>query len=164
MLVETRCPYEEDFLLWTQEQARVLREAAHAGINIPVDWENVAEEIEDLGRSIRFELRNRLSTILEHLLKLQHSPAVEPWAGWRSTIRRTRDDIEDLLNENPSLRQEVAGMIADAMLRAARRVADDLSERGEIDDTQYAAVETTSLSEDQVLSAWFPDPVRIPKA
>jgi hypothetical protein len=162
MLAEVRCPYDEDYLLWTQEQARLLREAAQAGMNIPLDWENLAEEIEDLGRSVRFELRNRLSTIMEHLLKLQHSPTVEPRVGWRSTIRRTRDEIEDILNENPSLRQEVAGMVADARSRIARRVADDLSERGEIDRARYATIENASLSEDQILSGWFPDPVRHP--
>ncbi len=64
--------YDADFFLWTQEQARLLRNSAHAATNLPLDWENLAEEVEDLGRSNRRELRNRLRVVMEHLLKLQH--------------------------------------------------------------------------------------------
>ena len=46
------------------EQARALRDAARAGANLPVDWENVAEEIESLGRSDRREITSRLATIM----------------------------------------------------------------------------------------------------
>ena len=45
--------YDEDFLLWTKEQAKLLREAAERGVNLPLDWENLAEEVESLGRSDR---------------------------------------------------------------------------------------------------------------
>ena len=38
--------YDQDLVLWTEEQARELRVAANAGWNAPIDWENVAEEIE----------------------------------------------------------------------------------------------------------------------
>ena len=67
--------YEEDFVRWTEEQSSVLREAARLGTKLPLDWENLAEEIDSLGRSVRRELRSRLGIILEHLLKLEHSPA-----------------------------------------------------------------------------------------
>ena len=43
--------YEEDFVRWTEEQSRALREAALSPTNTPLDWENLAEEIESLGRS-----------------------------------------------------------------------------------------------------------------
>ena len=75
--------YEEDFLLWTQEQSKLLREAAERRVNFPLDWENLAEEIESLGKSQRSELRNRIGTAIEHLLKLEHSTAREPREGWR---------------------------------------------------------------------------------
>ena len=56
MSVDTPCRYEDDLLLWTQEQASVLREADGRGIDLPLDWDNLAEEIEGLGRSERREL------------------------------------------------------------------------------------------------------------
>jgi hypothetical protein len=52
--------YEEDFVRWTEQQSRALPEAAGVGTNLPLDWENLAEEIESLGASQRRELRSRL--------------------------------------------------------------------------------------------------------
>ena len=88
--------YDEDLLLWSEEQARALRSAAHSGANLPIDWENVAEEIESLGKSLARELASRVSTILIHLMKLEASPAAEPRIGWAETIREQRDQIDTL--------------------------------------------------------------------
>lgn len=77
--------YEQDFMRWAEAQAEGLRRAAEAGSNLPLDWYNLAEEIESLGRSQRRELRSRLANIVEHLLKLQFSPQ-------SSRARMDRDD------------------------------------------------------------------------
>src|SRR5439155_14627168 len=71
--------YEQDFLLWTKEQATALRRAADS--NLPLDWENLAEEMESLGASQRTELNSQLRRVLRHLFKLEASPAFEPRAG-----------------------------------------------------------------------------------
>jgi hypothetical protein len=44
-------------VIWSEEQARALRTAARSGTNLPVDWENVAEEIEALGKVRRSNWR-----------------------------------------------------------------------------------------------------------
>jgi hypothetical protein len=75
--------YDEDVALWAEQQGRLLREAARRGNNGPIDWDNVAEEIESLGNVQAHEIRRRLARIVEHLLKLQFSPAREPRRGWR---------------------------------------------------------------------------------
>jgi Domain of unknown function DUF29 len=76
--------YEEDFVRWTEQQAAALRQAAGLGTNLPLDWENLAEEIDGLGRSHRHELRSRIAVIIEHLIKVECSPAADPGAdGWR---------------------------------------------------------------------------------
>jgi hypothetical protein len=80
--------YDEDFVRWTEEQSSALRDAAGVGTNLPLDWEHLAEEIESLGRSQRHELHSRLAVILEHLMKLEHSPAIDPRTGWMDTISR----------------------------------------------------------------------------
>jgi hypothetical protein len=87
--------YDEDFVSWTEQRAAELRQAK--GSNLPLDWENLAEEIESLGRSDRRELRPQTTRILRHLLKLEASPAAEPHAGWRSTIREARSEIRGRL-------------------------------------------------------------------
>ena len=53
--------YDQDLVLWTEEQARELRVAANAGWNAPIDWENVAEEIESLGKSERRTLASHIA-------------------------------------------------------------------------------------------------------
>jgi hypothetical protein len=89
--------YEKDFIRWTEQQSNALREASRFPTNLPLDWENLAEEIESLGRSQQRELRSRLMAILEHLLKLEHSPVPDPRHGWMDTVERERSEIERLL-------------------------------------------------------------------
>ena len=111
------CLYEQDFVRWTEAQAAVLRRAAETKSNLPLDWLNLAEEVESLGRSQRRELRSRLATIIEHLLKLEYSPATEPRLGWIETIGRERREIERLLEDSPSLRGELEQALAHRELR-----------------------------------------------
>src|SRR5258708_33196049 len=73
--------YDDDFYAWTQHQAEVLRSMRTRDNRF--DREHVAEEIEDLGKSERNALRSEVRRILEHLLKLAHSPATEPRSEWR---------------------------------------------------------------------------------
>ena len=103
--------YDTDLALWAESQARALRDAGHTGTNLPIDWENVAEEIEALGKSQARELASRISIILVHLMKLHASPATEPRAGWRETIAQQRNDIERVLADSPSLRRTIANVI-----------------------------------------------------
>jgi Domain of unknown function DUF29 len=150
--------YEEDFVLWTQQQSSALRDAARVSTNLPLDWENLAEEIESLGASQRRELRSRIAGILEHLLKLEYSPAADPRLGWIETIARQRSEIELLLNDSPSLRRDVARIIAEEAPRVARLTTRVLRLHGE--DVGNLAVPT--YTEEQVLGDWFPGEAPLP--
>ena len=101
--VESGPAYDEDFFLWTQRQAALIR----AGRFDLIDWKHLAEEIESLGIGDRRQLRNRLEMLMMHLLKWQFQPAHRS-RSWRSTIRAQRGRIERLLKESPSLRREGA--------------------------------------------------------
>lgn len=143
--------YERDFVRWTEEQAAALRAAAALATNLPLDWENLAEEIDSFGRSLKHELRSRLMTIIEHLLKLQHSSAIDPRSGWIETISRERLIVEDLLEESPSLKSELAAAIEKVKPRAQRLAARRPSGFGEA-----ARVPLPGYTEEQVLLDWFP--------
>ena len=154
-------PYERDFLRWTEQQARVLRELGLAGTNLPVDWENVAEELESLGSSQRRELRSRLLTIIMHLLKLRASAATRPRAGWQDTIDRERSELIDgLLQQSPSLQREIVPAIADLTPKAKFRVERELRRRGELTAKAQARLAESSFTEQEVLGDWFPDESR----
>lgn len=123
-------------------------------MNAPIDWENVAEEIGSLGKSERLALRSRIGTIIEHLLKLEVSPATEPARRWRETVRRARRDIARILADSPSLRREVPEMVAKELETARDLVRDTLADYGEIPRKPLEAI---PCDEAAVLGDWLPD-------
>ena len=148
--------YEEDFVLWAETQAGALRRAADAGSNLPLDWRNLAEEIESLGRAERRELKSRIGNLTEHLLKLELSSASQPRAGWLETVGRERREIELLLEDSPSLRGEVAGIASAIWPRAVKSVGEVLAERGEVSLTSRE-IGATGYTVEQLLEDWLPD-------
>lgn len=112
-----RDTYERDFHAWANEQATLLR----AGRLSDLDTENIAEEIEALGRSERHELTSRLSVLLLHLLKWSHQPELRG-RSWELTIKEQRRRLARHLNDNPSLQpwtdEAMADAYGDAVLRA----------------------------------------------
>jgi hypothetical protein len=101
--------YDADFFAWTQEQARLLR----AGELQDVDTENLAEEIESVGRSDRREIRNRLVVLMAHLLKWHYQPR-RRGGSWSDTIAEQRLQIDSVLADSPSLRSYLAEVLVDA--------------------------------------------------
>ncbi|MBF6560964.1 MAG: DUF29 domain-containing protein [Candidatus Binataceae bacterium] len=110
--------YDQDYYTWTQAQARALRDHRLD----EVDWANVAEEIEDLGKSERRALRSRLVTLLEHLLKFAHARErmfENNARGWELSARNAREAFRERLEENPGLRPQLEGLFISAY-RSAR--------------------------------------------
>ncbi|PGH54254.1 hypothetical protein CRT60_31105 [Azospirillum palustre] len=105
--MDSRIGYDTDFLAWTEEQARLLREAARERINTPIDWENVAEEIESMGRSELRAVESALVRVIEHLLKLEYSPAADPRGDWKVSVLEHRDRVARDLSASPSLRGRI---------------------------------------------------------
>ncbi len=92
--------YESDYLLWTQDVIAKLKAKDFDSIDI----DNLIEEIEDLGRSAKRELKQRLATLLEHLLKRLYVNMPQEYNGWKRTIREQRRQIKRELKETPSLK------------------------------------------------------------
>jgi len=111
--------YEADFYAWANQQAALLR----AGDLTAADIEQIAEEIESMGRSEKRELLSRLAVLLMHLLQWQHQPTLRG-NSWRATIKVQRRELERHLADNPSLKARLPELIAtayeDATLLAAR--------------------------------------------
>jgi hypothetical protein len=118
--------YDENFILWTEQQATLLRRRADGDLvnDAELDWRNLAEEIEAVGGNTRRELRNRLTRLLQHLLKWQYQPELRS-RSWRATIRTQRQEIEDLLADNPSLRAKLPEFITAAYPRARAAALDE---------------------------------------
>ena len=97
---EDRGLYERDFYEWTRAQAEMLRRLRPSDL----DWENVAEEIESLGRSDKRSIASNLNVVLLHLLKWRYQ-AEKRKAGWRSSVTEHRARLQQLLDESPSLKR-----------------------------------------------------------
>ena len=101
--------YDEDFHQWAYDQAALLR----SGRVRDADLAHIAEELETLGRSEAHALRSHLKQIICHLLKLAHQPE-RATKSWTNTIARARQDVEILLDENPSLRARLPNIFEKA--------------------------------------------------
>jgi hypothetical protein len=123
--------YDTDLLTWSERQAVLLRRRAAGELvnDAEIDWPNVAEEIESVGRSERRELRNGLARLLQHLLKWRYQPEHRS-RSWRTTTATQRREIEALLADSPSLRATLPDVLAVAY-RAARD--DAITETGLLD-------------------------------
>ena len=142
--------YDTDVYAWSLRQGALLRRLA-AGERVndaDLDWPNIAEEIETVGRSERAMMASHIRNVMEHLIKLHASPATEPRLGWQATIRRTRIEIESLLEDSPSLRREVGKLVIQEMPRARRLASAALEEHGE---APLVDLRSLAFSEDQVL-------------
>jgi hypothetical protein len=105
--------YDRDFYAWANEQAALLR----AGKLSLADVENIAEEIESMGRAEKRELVSRLTALLLHLLKWQFQPMMRG-RSWRLSLDGQRLDLEEHLKDNPSLKGQLEPSIAQAYRRA----------------------------------------------
>jgi hypothetical protein len=116
--------YDRDFYAWANEQAALLR----AGRLAEADLENIAEEIESMGRSEKRELVSRLKVLLIHLLKWRFQPT-RRGNSWRLSIEEQRREVADHLADNPSLQAKLPDALGSAyttaVLAAARETGLD---------------------------------------
>ncbi len=106
--------YERDYYSWALEQARLLRE----GRLDAIDRENLAEEIEDLGREQFHKLERALRVLMMHMLKWDHQPERRT-RSWTLSIAAQRIRLERVLKENPDLKSRL-GEAIDEGYRLAR--------------------------------------------
>jgi Domain of unknown function DUF29 len=108
--------YDTDFYAWTQVQAAALRQKDVAAL----DLDNLAEEIESLGKRDRRTVQGHLKVLLLHLLKWTYQPQ-RRGASWQRNIHNARDTLDPTLNDSPSLREKLPEALAWAYPRARRQ-------------------------------------------
>jgi hypothetical protein len=118
VLERAQALYDEDLLAWAERQVAHLR----TGQLDRLDVEHLIEELDAMAGRLRRELKNHLRILLAHLLKWQAQPKRRS-RSWASTIAEQRDQIAALLEENPSLRQDLDETARSAYPRAVRLAA-----------------------------------------
>ncbi|MBF0609244.1 MAG: DUF29 domain-containing protein [Candidatus Magnetobacterium sp. LHC-1] len=107
--------YEMDFYQWAFHNAVLLRQ----GRLTEIDLENIAEELESMGRSDKREIANRLAVLIMHLLKWQYQPK-RRCESWRTTIGNQVIAIKHLLEDSPSLNHNIDTVVAKEFITAKR--------------------------------------------
>lgn len=110
--------YDHDFVMWLDHQAELLRQ----GRVHELDLENLAEEVESIGRSDKREMQNRLAVLLAHLLKYQLQETKRS-RSWLSTIDEQRRQLELVFRDSPSLLKSYAPTVFEDSYRYVRRKA-----------------------------------------
>ena len=106
---KTSSLYETDYLRWIESNLEKLRHKNYQ----EVDWENLLEEIEDMGRSERRALESNLIVLLLHLLKWQYQPKKRT-GSWERSILEHRRRIKKALKESPSLKSYLSNIIEES--------------------------------------------------
>ena len=136
--------YERDFYSWSLEQARLLRE----GRTDALDRDNLAEEIESLGREQFNKLVGALRVAMLHMLKWDHQPAKRS-RSWALSIKQQRFEIDNVLADNPGVKPRVAA----AMVRAYRSARVDAAKETGLDEARFP--ETCPYSFDDITKRVF---------
>lgn len=140
--------YDTDGYTWAMRQAEALRKRSAN----EVDWDNVAEEIESLGKSQASELENRYIVLLTHLLKWLFQPEKRS-RSWEASIRAQRIQVVKHLAKNPGLKGQIDEIWADAYAVARVQAS------GETDLPLESFPETNPFTLDQAMDdAFWPEP------
>lgn len=117
----TKILYETDYNQWVNETVQQLRERQFDG----VDWDNLIEEIEDMGKSQKRALESFLTRLVEHLLKLSYWESEKERNGnhWKSEIVNFRYQVHKRLKESPSLRPELESIYTEIFPVAIKSVS-----------------------------------------
>ena len=108
--------YDTDILTWSERQAALLRRiAAGEGVNDQVDWENVVEEVESVGRSEVSAVEALLTMALLHDLKAEAWPLSRDVPDWRAEARLFRRQARRKFTESMRQKLDLAGLYGDAV-------------------------------------------------
>jgi hypothetical protein len=112
--------YDTDFYAWTQDQAARLRAQKPANL----DWQHIAQHVEELGKAELTTIEEDLVVILTQLLKVRHLHE-RATLGWRTSINQGRHRIADIGRRSPSLRQRPEEILPFKYTIARERAAHD---------------------------------------
>ena len=123
--------YQRDGWSWARQQAEALRRRDLQAI----DWDNVIEEIESVGRAERGRWVSNCARAIEHMLAVEHwkSATAGELKHWRKEIRAFRLEMAAAIRANPGLQGEYADMLSEAWAAARASAVERLAE--------YAAAE-----------------------
>ena len=112
--------YEQDYYLWIEQTVQLLKTERLAEL----DYKNLLEEIEDMGRNQKNAVESNLIVLMLHLLKWQYQPQLQ-CGSWQGSIREHRRRILKSLKDSPSLRPYLSEIWLESYQEARLQAADE---------------------------------------
>jgi len=142
--------YDSDYQLWLENTINQLRRGDFQA----VDWQNLLEELADLGKNNRRALESLLTRLLEHLLKLTYWQSQRDYnqAAWKKEIRNFRIQIKKILKDSPSLKSYLKEILQECYLDARNLLIDET----ELDASIFP-LEVLANLEEILDQNWLPD-------
>jgi len=141
--------YETDFYVWALAQADLLRARRFDAL----DLDNLIEEVEGLADTKLSAVLNGARVVIEHLLKLEFSPATDPRNTWRASVREHRRRVQT------DLTPRIERLLADQLSRTYAMARDDAA-AGMRDHGEQSAADalpaTCPYSIEQITGDWWP--------
>jgi len=110
-LVQPQSLYDQDYCAWVEEQAQILSDMKEGNDGAKVlDYENLIEEVLSLGRTDKDAVRGQIIRICIHLLKWRYQPERQG-SSWWDSVRDGRDVIARKIDDSPSIKREIGGMV-----------------------------------------------------
>jgi hypothetical protein len=121
--------YDSDILEWSERQAELLRRRAAGELvnDADIDWPNVAEEIDDMGKSVLRSVASHLVQAILHDLKAEAWPLSREVSHWRAEARGHRDDAREAYA--PSMKDRPELDVSKLYRRALRRMPDMIDDQ-----------------------------------
>jgi hypothetical protein len=108
--------YETDYLKWLNNTIQQIQDQDYDHI----DWQNLIEEIEDMGRNERRALESNLIIVFLHLLKWQYQPQKRT-GSWERSLIEHRRRIRRALKESPSLNSYLEEILLESYTEAVKQ-------------------------------------------
>ena len=102
--------YFEDAWSWSREQAAALRRRDFAAL----DWDDVIEEIEDVGNRHYDRWISNCGNAITHLLKIEHYRSPEDVNHWRREVLGYRQKMYRTLRRHRGMKGSLGEMLAEA--------------------------------------------------
>ena len=137
--------YEEDYYLWIQTMVEKLRDKDY----LDIDWDNLIEEIDDMGKSQKRAIESLLLRLTEHLLKLKYWEVEKERnkKHWQSEVVNFRVLLQKRLKDSPSLKAKLPEIYDEILADSSKSMS-----------KLFKLPEEVNLSLTQVLDDnWFPD-------
>lgn len=148
--VQPKRLYELDYYQWIEETVKQLQNKEFEA----VDWDNLIDEVADLGRREKRKLENLLTRLLENLFKLKYWTSQRAYNEnhWKAEIRNFRKQIKRELKASPSLNNYLQEIFAECHQDALEIFA----ERSQISIDKLLTTSDLTLQE-TLEDSWFPN-------